>query len=128
MRYKRLCLYRENSSNPYKKNYASISDNMNVLTEDLTELILNYLESGCELMTFVTPMSDPYNNNDKYPYTIYTDNVYIWDSVIINWIRKYRIRLPDDFIHHVERQITKVDTEFTPYIDDALENAEEIWL
>ncbi len=129
MRYKRLCLYKEKNYQNINHNHSSIESNKNFLDEDLTIEVLNYLKSGLELVVFVSPWNDPYDKNTSYPYGIYTDGLYIWDSTIIHWVEKYQIRLPKEFISHIHGNSIKniSNTELILSVDE-IKNAEEIWL
>lgn len=129
MKYKKLCLYKEKNYQNINHNHSSIESNKNFLSEDLTIEVLNYLKSGLELVIFVSPWSDPYDKNVSYPYGIYTDGSYIWDSTIIYWVEKYQIRLPEDFINHIKNANMKniLNLELMLTADD-IKNSEEIWL
>ena len=72
------------------------------LSESLAKEIVAYLESGSTILEFVSPTTDPYNSADQVPNIILTDGLYVWDAIIIHWIKKYRVRLPDEFLTHYE--------------------------
>ena len=100
---KQLTLYRERYYSNRKLDKPSIEDNMYVLSVPLAEEMVRYLEDEKYLvLEFVSPTTDPYNGSDSIRYVIYSDGVYAWDGVIVHWVRKYRVRLPDDFLKHVE--------------------------
>lgn len=129
VKYKKLCLYKEKNYQNINHNHSSIESNKNFLSEDLTIEVLNYLKSGLELVIFVSPWNDTYDKNVSYPYGIYTDGSYIWDSTIIYWVEKYQIRLPEDFINHIKNSNMKniLNLELMLTADD-IKNSEEIWL
>ncbi|QNW95837.1 hypothetical protein IC800_06255 [Acinetobacter seifertii] len=97
---KTLLLYREifDSNRPLDK--PTIEDNKYFLSENNADEIVKYFESGLVLLEFVSPIEDPYNHQDILPNIIYSDGVYVWDAIIINWVRKYRVRLPAEFIDY----------------------------
>lgn len=129
MRCKRLCLYREKKYQNINHNHSSIEDNKNFLSGDLTLRVLHYLKSGFEVVMFVSPWNDPYDKNVSYPYGIYTDSLYIWDSTIIYWVEKYQIRLPQEFIEHIyDKNVENISSSELTLTADEVKNAEEIWL
>lgn len=100
---KQLELYRERRYSNRDLSRPSIEEHKNVLSDCLANQVVSYLENGTILWEFVSPTTDPYNSNDMIPNIIMSDGVYVWDGVIINWIKKYRIRLPEDFLVHLEK-------------------------
>lgn len=98
---KRLVLYREKLYSNQDSIKSSIVDNLNALSPEEANAIVNYMKNGLVLIEFVSPTADPYNTQDRVPNTYYSDGKYYWDDIIINWIRKNRIRLPEEFRQHV---------------------------
>jgi hypothetical protein len=101
---KSLVLYREHKYNDRDFSHPSIENNKFILSEALAGELVNYLDSGVVLFEFVSPTTDPYNDSDVIPNKVLSDGVYVWDWVVINWVVKYRIRLPDLFLAHVKNQ------------------------
>ena len=97
---KYLMVYREMFR--YKKvlSKPSIENHKDVLTDDLALDILKYLELDDHLQhQFVSPTTDPYSG-DSIPFETYSDGVYVWDSTLIHWVKKYKIQLPMIFLEH----------------------------
>ena len=97
---KYLMVYREMFR--YKKvlSKPSIENHKNVLTDALALDILKYLELEDHLqLQFVSPTTDPYSG-DSIPFETYSDGVYVWDSTLIHWVKKYKIQLPMVFLEH----------------------------
>ncbi|MFW2171980.1 hypothetical protein ACG95N_00440 [Acinetobacter guillouiae] len=97
---KNLALYREIRRDAFCSEPPSLDDYKYVLSEDRAEEIVQYLESGFILREYVSPIRDPYDQNDLVPFVIYTDGIYVWYGVTINWVRKYRVALPEEFLKH----------------------------
>lgn len=98
---KLLTLYRERI---YSKNHSSLQsayDNMNYICGDEIYEIVNYIENGITILEFVTPIHDLIDKDYLIPHTYYTDGVYIWDAMLIHWIKKYKIKLPEEFLIHI---------------------------
>ncbi|WP_410566762.1 hypothetical protein [Acinetobacter sp. H1(2024)] len=127
---KNLVLYRERYYQDQPLNKPSIEDNKFKLSESLANEIVAYLESGSTILEFVSPTTDPYDSADHIPNIILTDGVYVWDAIIINWLKKYRVRLPNEFLIHYENMKNKnIGSIFLP--DDILEqlkDAEDVFL
>jgi hypothetical protein len=100
---KRLVLYRERAYSNRNPDYPSIVDNMYVITTEQANEICDYLEKDeYVLVDFVSPTQDPYNEKDFVRNSTFSDGVYAWDAIIIHWIRKYHVRLPNEFLLHLE--------------------------
>ena len=121
---KRLVLYREKRYSDRLVDKPSLDENKYVLSEKLAEEIAQYLESGLILLEFVSPTTDPYNEQDEIRFAILTDGVYLWDWIIINWIRKYRVRLPDDFLNYFERVKKHPEDRSQLDLDDIMDQVE----
>lgn len=93
-------LYRESDQCGGNLNAASIFDHQNVLSDDEAKQIYRYMTNGVELLTFVSPLQDPINPQDVLPMIFYSDGVYFWNSVVANWVKRNRIRLPLEFMEH----------------------------
>jgi len=126
---KNLVLYRDRYYQDQPLSRPSIEDNKFKLSESLAYEIVAYLESGSTILEFVSPTIDPYNSADQVPNIILTDGIYVWDAIIIHWIKKYRVRLPDEFLTHYENMKSKQKGSI-PLRDDILEelkDAEDIF-
>lgn len=126
---KNLVLYRDRYYQDQPLSRPSIEDNKFKLSESLANEIVAYLESGSTILEFVSPTIDPYNSADQVPNIILTDGIYVWDAIIIHWIKKYRVRLPDEFLTHYENMKSKQKGSI-PLRDDILEelkDAEDIF-
>lgn len=76
---KKLSLYRERVYSNRNPDYPSIVDNMYVITTEQANEICDYLEKEEYVMVeFVSPTSDPYNQNDRVRNLISSDGVYVW--------------------------------------------------
>ncbi len=127
---KNLVLYREHFYEDRPLNKPSIEDYKGLLPVKLADDIIKYLESGYRLLEFVSPIEDPYNPEDKVPFVIFTDGVYVWDEVIISWLKKYRVQLPREFLEYFDKINKKtVDHDSIPIgLSGLLKEAEEIFV
>ena len=98
-----LVLFKERAYQGDNGAPESIEDHMYVLSEEYAEEIVDYLESAHVCCEFISRTYDPYDETDLIPHIIYSDGVYAWDGIIINWVKKYRVRLPDEFLYHVKQ-------------------------
>lgn len=119
---KKLVLFREYNYANIMQDKPSIEDNKFVLPADLANEIADYLEDEKYLLLqFVSPTSDPYNPNEYVPHIICSDGTFAWDGVIIHWIRKYCIKLPDDFLYHFEQMkknpVSSPDLKNSPLLE-----------
>ncbi len=125
---KNLVLYREKYYQNRPLDRPSIEDHKFKLSESLANEIVKYLESGTTIIEFVSPTTDPYND-DSVPYILLTDGLFIWDAVIINWVKKYRIKLPDEFLIHYESMKNKDigNIALPTGMSEHVKNAEEVF-
>lgn len=128
MKYKDIVLYRERAYDNRDESKPSIEDNLNKLSEETAKKVVAYLESGLVLREYVSPTTDPYDQKTRLPVVIYTDGEYIWDSIIIHWVAKYRVNLPETFLNHVLTHQRFPDIDLMALDDDMLKNPEEIWI
>jgi len=97
---KYLAVYREKFLNKEVLSKPSIENHKDVLTDDLALDILKYLELDDHLqLQFVSHTIDPYTG-DSIPFATYSDGVYVWDTTLIHWVKKYKIQLPIVFLEH----------------------------
>lgn len=73
---------------------------MNAMPIALAEEVAAYLRRGLILIEFVSPTPDPYCHDDMVRNVVLSDGVYVWDGVILNWVEKYRVRMPEEFMKH----------------------------
>lgn len=99
---KSLFLYRERDYSQADKSFPSIHDNMYFLSKEVAGDVSKYMKSGLVILEFVSPVSDPVKSGDMVRNAIFSDGVYAWDGIVINWVEKYRVRLPDEFMRHFE--------------------------
>ncbi|WFS03141.1 hypothetical protein [Rhizobium tumorigenes] len=97
---KRLFLYKERQDLPASLAAPSIEDNMNAMPVRLAKEVAAYLKQGLILIEFVSPTRDPYSQHDMVRNVVFSDGVYFWDGVILHWVEKYRVRLPEEFMAH----------------------------
>ena len=73
------------------------------------------MENAKVLIEFVSPTADPFNPEAFVRNVIYSDGDYVWDGIVLHWIEKYRVRLPNEFLEHVElrcgQDIADIDQE-----------------
>lgn len=55
--------------------------------------------------TWLTPVWDPFDSECEFPSLERSDGVYVWGDIHAHLVKAYRIRLPNEFIEHVEQQI-----------------------
>ena len=132
MKYKKMVLYKEKAYQNRDDSKPSIENNLNILTDEQRDRVLKYLNSGHLLLNFVSPTTDPYDQETSLPLGIYTDGIYVWDTIIIHWVKCYKVRLPDDFLNHVlSLEIFLYDlnksAEFGG-VNDVMKNSEPVWI
>lgn len=98
---KPLFLYRERGYSQLDESLPSIHDNMHFLSGGLADGILNYMKRGVVILEFVSPVPDPLGGG-MVRNVILSDGIYAWDGTIMNWIDKYRVKLPEEFVRHYE--------------------------
>lgn len=99
-RLKFLAVYRERFTDTNISSQPSIENYKDLLTNEFVGEILKYLESDDYLqLEFVSHTQDTYSG-DSIPFFIYSDGVYVWDTTLIHWVKKYRIQLPREFLEH----------------------------
>ncbi len=123
-------LYKEKIYENRDETKPSIEDNLNALSKEQAEKVAIYLESGHILLSFVSPTIDPFDQKTRLPVVIYTDGVYIWDSIIIHWVKSYRVKLPEEFLAHVSKHQTvpNIDLKALGGITVMGKNLEYLWL
>lgn len=128
MQLKTLFLFKEKYYQDRPLAKPSIEDNKYVLSEVEADEIVKYLESGLTLLEFVSRLEDPYDG-EFTPFVIKTDGIYVWDTVIISWVKKYKVRLPESFITYMQkRNYQLIDHSLIPKgLSDFLKQSEKIF-
>lgn len=128
---KNLILYREQLNNP-ASDITSMADNFYVLPALLAGQIADYMTNEkFYIFGFLSGMRDIYDPRDIVRDDDYSDGVYCWDGVLAHWVRKYQVRLPQEFLDHFERvKYTPISYEVldVPSMLERVENAERILL
>jgi hypothetical protein len=104
----------------------SLAQNTEVLSEDEALLISDYMSSCVVIDEWLSNVKDALTNKLEVPSKTWCDGVYVWDSLHIHYVKKYRARLPLEFVVHVKKQI---DAGFDPQKlnkDDLRNKFEEI--
>jgi len=76
--------------------------------------IIRYLKKGylcfCTLGTGIDPFKPMGNNDVAYNY-IFTDSVWAWFDILPYFLKNYRIKLPKEFLAHLEKKNFIIDNE-----------------
>lgn len=102
---KGLYLYAECFNHQSEVDAPSVYDHMYFYDENKINEVIQYLENGFVLFEFVSPIRDVIDSADLIPNKIYTDGSYTWNAVLIHWLRKYRVKLPEELLSHIDKQI-----------------------
>ncbi len=112
---KHLILYRERDYGNGNSDAESVGDNLFGTDLQTSQRVLAYMKRAKVLAEFVSPTADPFNPEHPVRNIIYSDGTYVWDSIVLHWIEKYRVRLPNEFLEHVElrcgQDIADIDDE-----------------
>ncbi|NHZ95808.1 hypothetical protein [Massilia sp. CCM 8734] len=105
----------------------SLRDNMGVLSKEEAKTVAAYMESCTVIGEWLSNVKDPMTNEMSIPSRTWSDGVYVWDSSHIHHVKKYRARLPADFLAHVRMRLDiGFDTE--TLVKDALRTEFELML
>jgi hypothetical protein len=104
---KLIAPFKEQFSVDYENDVSSIFDNMEVLSSSEVDTIVAYLSSCTLIDDWLSSVPDPINMSVKIPNRSWTDGVYYWDEMLIHFVSCYRVRLPDDFILHIQTESAK---------------------
>jgi hypothetical protein len=96
--------FKEQFSVDYENDFASISKNMNALSDSDVEFIVSYLSSCTVVEEWLSAVPDPIDRSVKVPNRSWTDGTYYWDEMLIHFIRSYKIKLPKDFVEHIKKK------------------------
>lgn len=115
VRLKQLILYKERDYGNGNTDTESVGDNIFASDPELSKRVFEYMNNANVLIEFISPTPDPFNPEDLVRNVIYSDGDYVWDGIIMHWIEKYRVRLPNEFLEHVElrrgQEIADIDKE-----------------
>ncbi|MXO58492.1 hypothetical protein GRI89_02880 [Altererythrobacter salegens] len=75
------------------------------LDKDDVDAVIAYLNSGIDVIDIMGSSQDPLDKTKYIPggYSIQSDGYWIWRADLTYFVSKYRIQLPDLFIHSVKR-------------------------
>ncbi len=108
---KYLMLYKERILNGDNFGIESAFDNMNVLSDSAAKKAYSYMDNGINLITFVSPTIEPLNN-ERVGHFIYTDGTYLWDRILMHWIKNYKAKLPSYFLDVVDNaKVASIDAD-----------------
>lgn len=99
---RRLVLYRERQYSEVAPIAQSIKVNMDAMPASLAKGVAAYLSRGLVLIEFVSPTPDPYSPADLVRNVVFSDGVYFWDGIILHWVEKYKVRMPEEFMAHFD--------------------------
>ncbi|MES9906172.1 MAG: hypothetical protein ABW168_26270 [Sedimenticola sp.] len=104
----------------------SLAQNSEVLSDDEALLISNYMSSCVVIDEWLSNVKDALTNKLEVPSKTWSDGVYVWDSLHIHYVKKYRARLPLEFVGHVKKQVAAGFDPKMLNIDDLSSEFEEI--
>jgi hypothetical protein len=99
-----LGLFRELSPR-HDKSLPSIFGSRGMLPTAMIEPVLEYLESGIDVIDFMEATRDPFDHSKYIPGgpSLTTDERWIWRHDLSHFVRMYQIGLPEEFLLQVER-------------------------
>ena len=92
----------------------SIYDHINKEKQENVDNICRYLESGVEFIVSPGKVEDvikPENGTAGSPST-FTDGIWCWPGDLSYYVRKYRLKLPDEFISTMQSRDWKCNLKF----------------
>lgn len=90
----------------------SLVENLNYFSPDDAETIAAYMESCVIINEWLSNIKDPVSGRLEIPSKTWSDGQFAWDSSHIHYVKRYRVRLPDAFVEHVNNQLSqKFDTK-----------------
>lgn len=111
-RLKHLILYRERDYGNGIRDAESVGDNLFITDLQTSQRVLAYMRRAKVLAEFISPTADPFNPEHPVRNILYSDGTYAWDGIVLHWIERYRVRLPKDFLEHVELRFGQIITDF----------------
>ena len=77
--------------------------------------IINYLKNAEDVMYYPMYWHDVYTNEPiDIPACEMSDGEYRWPSVLVYYVEKYNLMLPEDFINHVMKNTDREKERNTP--------------
>lgn len=101
-RLKQLILYRERDYGNGNRDAERVGENLFATDPQTSKRICEYMKNAKVLIEFISPTPDPYNPEVLVRNVIYSDGYYVWDGIVLHWVENYRVRLPNEFLEHVE--------------------------
>lgn len=86
------------------KDYPSVFDKLNQLTEQEAELIYQYLINGVEVIEFLSPEPDIVDPKFSVLTKVFADDKYVWTMMIPHLVKNYKTALPNEVIEHIKKQ------------------------
>ena len=83
----------------------SLTQNMGVLSKDDAKTFSNYMESCAVIDEWLSNIEDPVSGQFTIPSRTWSDGEYVWDSSHIHYVKNYRVRLPGEFLDHINSRI-----------------------
>lgn len=116
----------------------SLLENKKVLSQDDAEIISDYMGSCVVINAWLSNIVDPITNRATIPCKLWSDGAYVWDSCHIHYVKNYCVRLPDEFVDHVKRQVAiefdakalskdKLRSEFELIMQKIIDGDESYW-
>ena len=63
------------------------------------------MESCVVIDEWLSNIRDPISGRLDIPSKTWCDGQYVWNSSHIHYVKKYRVRLPDEFVEHVKSRV-----------------------
>ena len=96
--------YRELTDDPdEQQELPSITENLSESPLASEDRVISYLSNGICLGAkggYVQDVLDPSSSEPLLPH-LYTDGTYLWRLDIVHYVKKYHLRLPQEFITHM---------------------------
>lgn len=99
MKLRELCFFKET---PYG-NGTSIDDAISKEVHPSKEIILSYLDNGVVFAASFGLIEDVISGEIIGPQSMLTDGIWIWGSDLSTYVKKYNVKLPEEFVERVKR-------------------------
>ncbi len=83
----------------------SLAQNLDFLSQEDAQIISAYMESCVVIDEWLSNIKDPISGRLEIPSRTWSDGGYVWDSSHIHYVKRYRVRLPDEFVEHVKNRV-----------------------
>ena len=113
----KLVGYFKEQDSSFEDKYVSIHDVANKFdgSKKLKINIVQYLRSGISVSVCPTMVHDVLETEHEIgELSTLTDGIYQWPSDYVYYIEKYNLKIPDDFINHMQKNKWQVDQCFDP--------------